>query len=82
MRYFFIPRERYLQALLGLASFLILFTLFGCSGHLIHRWQETSRDYTYIDYSRTPSPFKFSGQVGGEHTTYVKILGLEETISP
>jgi hypothetical protein len=61
----------------GLASFLILFTLSGCTGQLIHHWQETSRDYTYIDFSRNPSPYKFSGQVGGEHITYVKVLGFK-----
>ena len=77
MRYLFIFIERYLRALRGLASFLILFALCGCSGHLIHHWQETSRDYTYIDFSRNPSPYKFSGRVGGEHTTYLKVLGFK-----
>lgn len=77
MRHLFSPTKRYLQAFLGLAAFLILFTLCGCSGHLIHHWQETSRDYSYIDFARNSSPYTVSSRVGGEHITYVKILGFK-----
>ncbi len=63
------------QTIRSLTSFLLIAILCGCTGHLIHHWQETSRDYTYIDFSRNPSPYKFSGIVGGEHSTFVKVLG-------
>ena len=68
------PRRR---ALRGLASFVCICSLCGCGGHLIHHWQETSRDYTYIDFSRNSSPYQFRGQVGGEHSTLVKALGFQ-----
>lgn len=60
-----------------LASILLLVSLCGCTGHLIHHWQETSRDYSYIDFSRNPSPYRFKSQVGGEHSTFVKVLGFQ-----
>ncbi len=63
------------QTIRSLAYFLLIAILCGCTGHLIHHWEETSRDYTYIDFSRDPSPYKFSGIVGGEHSTFVKVLG-------
>lgn len=65
------------RALLCLACFVFICSLSGCDGHLIHHWQETSRDYTYIDFSRNSSPYKFKGQVGGEHSTFVKALGFQ-----
>ncbi|OEU61455.1 MAG: hypothetical protein BA870_09030 [Desulfuromonadales bacterium C00003094] len=77
MRPTFISQDRCQRVMRWLAASLLTFTLCGCTRHLIHHWQETSRDYTYIDFSRNPSPYKFSGQVGGEHTTYLKVLGFK-----
>ncbi len=73
MRFLF-PLRRTIRYL---ASFLLIVILCGCTGHLIHHWQETSRDYTYIDFARDPSPYRFRGQVGGEHSTFVKVLGFQ-----
>ncbi len=73
MRSLFTPR----RALRCLASALFILSLCGCTGHLIHQRQETSRDYTYIDFSRNPSPYRFRGRVGGEHSTFVKVLGFK-----
>ena len=71
----FISQGRCQLAMRWLTAALLTFTLCGCTGHLIHHWEETSRDYTYIDFSRNPSPYRFSGIVGGEHSTFVKVLG-------
>lgn len=57
---------------------LICFLFSGCSpSHILHYKEDVSRDYTYIDFSRNPSPFQVTSFVGGEHTRYIKILGFE-----
>ena len=60
---------------------LILFTLFaftaGCSNrHIIHQQVALSRDFTYVELSRNTTPYVHRGQVGGEHSTYIKVLGF------
>lgn len=61
----------------GLGSLLLLFVLSGCADHVIYHQQKTSRDYTYIDFSRNSSPYLFRGQVGGEHMSFIKVLGFQ-----
>ena len=61
---------------------LIFFTLFsltaGCSNqHIIHQQVALSRDFTYVELSRDITPYVHQGQVGGEHSTYIKVLGFE-----
>lgn len=60
---------------------LIFFTLFslitGCSNqHIIHQQVALSRDFTYVELSRDTTPYIHRGQVGGEHSTYIKVLGF------
>ena len=61
---------------------LILFTLLaftaGCSNrHIIHQQIALSRDFTYVEFSRDKTPYIHQGQVGGEHSTYIEVLGFE-----
>lgn len=61
---------------------LVLFTLLvftaGCSSrHIIHQQVALSRDFTYVEFSRDTTPYVHRGQVGGEHSTYIKVLGFE-----
>lgn len=63
---------------LRLLALLFLFlVLCGCSRHLIYQRAETSRDFTYIDFSRNSAPYIHQGQVGGEHSTFIKVLCFE-----
>jgi len=36
-----------------------------------------SRDFTYVEFSRDKTPYNHQGLVGGEHSTYIKVLGFE-----
>lgn len=50
----------------------------GCSNrHIIHQQVALSRDFTYVEFSRDTTPYVHRGQVGGEHSTYIKVLGFE-----
>ena len=66
----------YRSVLRFLAALFILFTLYGCARHVVHQRDETSRDFTYISFSQETSPYVHKGQVGGEHSTFVKVLGF------
>lgn len=35
-----------------------------------------SQDFTYVELSRDTTPYVHRGQVGGEHSTYIKVLGF------
>lgn len=61
---------------------LVLFTLLiftaGCSSrHIIYQQAVVSRDFTYVEFSRDSTPYIHHGQVGGEHSTYIKVLGFK-----
>lgn len=60
-----------------LALLCLILALSGCTRHIIHQRTDTSRDYTYIEFSRSKAPYTHQGQVGGEHTTFIKVLGFE-----
>jgi hypothetical protein len=50
----------------------------GCSSrHIIHQQVAMSRDFTYIEFSRDTTPYIHRGPVGGEHSTFIKVLGFE-----
>ena len=66
---------RFLRLLILLA--LLAFTA-GCSNqHIIHQQGALSRDFTYVELSRDTTPYVHQGLVGGEHSTYIKVLGFE-----
>ena len=66
---------RSLRFLILLAS--LAFTA-GCSNrHIIYQHVALSRDFTYVELSRDTTPYVHQGQVGGEHSTYIKVLGFE-----
>lgn len=70
---FFWPNRTWLW----LGFVLLLLVLSGCAEHVLYHQQGTSRDYTYIEFARNSSPYIFRGQVGGEHMTFVKVLGFQ-----
>ena len=47
-----------------------------CSSHIIHRYDNVSRDYTYLEFYRNSQPCKLQGRIGGEHQTFIKVLGF------
>ncbi len=62
--------------LLGLFTFLVFIS--GCSSrHIIHQQVALSRDFTYVEFSRDTTPYIHRGQVGGEHSTFIEVLGFE-----
>ncbi len=48
----------------------------GCRSHIIHRYEEVSRDYTYLEFYRNPQPCRLQGIIGGEHQTFINVLGF------
>lgn len=58
--------------------FSLLVFIAGCSNrHIIHQQVALSRDFTYVEFSRDTTPYIHRGQVGGEHSSYIKVLGFE-----
>lgn len=61
-------------------AFILLgmLVLAGCAPqHILHYREAVSRDYTTITFSENSSPFRHKSQVGGEHMSFVKVLGFE-----
>ncbi len=62
--------------LLALTALLVFIP--GCSNrHIIYHQTALSRDYTYVTFSRDTAPYVHQGQVGGEHSTFIKVLGFQ-----
>lgn len=47
-----------------------------CRPHIIHRYEEVSRDYTYLEFHRDKQPCQLKGIIGGEHQTFINVLGF------
>ncbi|WP_019614203.1 hypothetical protein [Psychromonas ossibalaenae] len=47
-----------------------------CRSHIIHRYEEVSRDYTYLEFYRNPQPCRLQGIIGGEHQTFINVIGF------
>ncbi len=60
-----------------LSIVFIMIFLTGCSSHRIHQWEDVSQDCTYISFVNKTTPFRLTSQVGGEHTSFIKVLGFE-----
>lgn len=60
-----------------LFALLIGFSLTACAPHVIYQHAYTSRDFTYLEFARNTAPYVHKDQVGGEHSTFIKVLGFE-----
>lgn len=61
-------------------AFILLgmLVLSGCApSHILHYREDVSRDFTTITFSGNSSPFRHKAQVGGEHMSFVNVLGFE-----
>lgn len=47
-----------------------------CRPHIIHSYEEVSRDYSYLEFQRNKQPCHLQGIIGGEHQTYIKVLAF------
>lgn len=73
-----IPYPCSAQLLRLLALFSLIVFIAGCSNrHIIHQQATVSRDFTYVEFSRDRTPYIHQGRVGGEHSTYIKVLGFK-----
>lgn len=71
----FLPVKRLCSLVLG----VVMFT--GCApSHVLHHYDDVSRDYTYITFTKNRSPYRLESQVGGEHISSVTVLGFEGDI--
>ena len=68
-------RVRFFAALIALVSLSAGQPAF--SAQVIHRFEKVSRDFTYVAFSRDASPYIHKGKVGGEHSTFIRVLGFE-----
>lgn len=47
-----------------------------CLPHIMHRAEKVSRDYTYLEFYRNTGPCRFQGVIGGEHQTFINVIGF------
>ena len=47
-----------------------------CHAHVIHTQQEASRDFNYLEFQRNNQACQLKGKIGGEHQTYINVLGF------
>lgn len=47
-----------------------------CLPHIMHRAEKVSRDYTYLEFYRNTGPCRFKGIIGGEHQTFINVVGF------
>lgn len=65
--------------MVGHVTFILLgmLVLPGCApSHILHYREDVSRDFTTITFSGTTAPFRHKAQVGGEHMSFVNVLGF------
>lgn len=75
----FFPLGRMARGFFPLLSGMLL--LAGCApSHVFHTAEDVSRDFTYITFSQNSAPFQHASQVGGEHMSFIKVLGFEGEI--
>ncbi len=43
--------------------------------HVIRQQKDVSRDFTFIHFGHNKSPYVHQGEVGGEHISYIRVLG-------
>ena len=47
-----------------------------CRSHIIHRYELTSRDYSYLEFHRDGQPCRLQGIIGGEHQTFINVVAF------
>ncbi|WP_148204277.1 hypothetical protein [Syntrophotalea carbinolica] len=61
--------------------FLGMLVLSGCApSHILHYREDVSRDFTTISFSANRAPYYHRSQVGGEHMSFVQVLGFEGAV--
>ena len=74
-------RRRTAGTIQCMGMILILFSVSvftGCAApYILHQRKDVSRDWTYLDFSRTNRPFVTRSAVGGEHMTFYRVIGFQ-----
>ena len=47
-----------------------------CRPHIIHTYEEASRDFSYLEFQRNKQPCQLKGKIGGEQQTFINVLGF------